>query len=89
MQGWAAWDAVAVAGTEVPPKYRRRSRALASRGELSTEGGKVRVVMFGVDGMSPNGVLSAHTPTMHRMMKEGAYTMHDRSVLPTSSSPMA
>ena len=50
-------------------------------------GGRIRVVMFGVDGMSPNGILSAHTPTMHRMMKEGAYTMHDRSVLPTSSSP--
>ena len=29
----------------VPPKYRRRSRALASRGELSTEGGRVRVVV--------------------------------------------
>ncbi len=48
---------------------------------------RVRVVMFGVDGMSTDGVLSAHTPTMHRMMQEGAYTMHDRSVLPTSSSP--
>ena len=45
LQGWAAWDAVAVAGTKVPPQYRRRSRALASRGELSTEGGKVRVVV--------------------------------------------
>ena len=48
---------------------------------------KVRVVMFGVDGMSPDGVRNANTPNMHRMMKEGAYTMHDRSVLPTSSSP--
>ena len=48
---------------------------------------KIRVVMFGVDGMSPDGVRNANTPNMHRMMREGSYTMHDRSVLPTSSSP--
>jgi hypothetical protein len=48
---------------------------------------KIHVVVFGVDGMSPDGVRKAHTPNMHRMMQEGAYTLHDRSVLPTSSSP--
>ena len=48
---------------------------------------KIHVVMFGVDGMSPDGVRRANTPNMHRMMQEGAYTFHDRSILPTSSSP--
>ena len=48
---------------------------------------QTHVVVFGVDGMSPDGVRQANTPNMHRMMQEGAYTMHDRSVLPTSSSP--
>jgi len=48
---------------------------------------KIHVVMFGVDGMSPDGVRRANTPNMHRMMQEGAYTLHDRSILPTSSSP--
>ena len=48
---------------------------------------KIHVVVFGVDGMSPDGVRHARTPHMHRMMQEGAYTLHARSVLPTSSSP--
>ena len=44
------------------------------------------VVVIGVDGMSPNGIANAVTPTMDRMMAEGASTMHARAVLPTSSS---
>jgi hypothetical protein len=47
----------------------------------------IHVVVFGVDGMSPDGVRHAHTPHMHQMMEHGAYTLHARSVLPTSSSP--
>ena len=47
----------------------------------------VRVIVFGVDGMSPDGVNKANTPNMHYMMEHGAYTLHARGVLPTSSSP--
>lgn len=45
------------------------------------------VVVFGVDGMSPNGVKHAKTPNMEFLMKNGAYTMHGRAVLPTVSTP--
>ena len=47
----------------------------------------IHVVVFGVDGMSPDGVRRANTPNMHLLMQQGAYTLHARSVLPTSSSP--
>ncbi|MEO6034464.1 MAG: alkaline phosphatase, partial [Verrucomicrobiota bacterium] len=45
------------------------------------------VVIVGCDGMSPNGVSKAHTPVMDQLMKEGAYTLHGRGVMPTTSSP--
>jgi len=45
------------------------------------------VVIIGCDGMSPDGIRKANTPTMDRMMKEGAYTLRARGVLPTVSSP--
>lgn len=44
-------------------------------------------IVVGCDGMSPNGVEVANTPVMDRLMKEGAYTLHARGVMPTSSSP--
>jgi predicted AlkP superfamily pyrophosphatase or phosphodiesterase len=37
--------------------------------------------------MSPDGVLKAHSTVMRELMKTGAYTMHARGVMPTSSSP--
>ncbi len=45
------------------------------------------VVIIGCDGMSPNGIQKAKTPIMNQLMKEGAYTMHARGVMPTVSSP--
>ena len=45
------------------------------------------VVVIGCDGMSPRGVIKANTPNMRKLMQEGAYTMHARGVMPTSSSP--
>jgi len=45
------------------------------------------VIIIGCDGMSPDGVVKADTPNMDRMMKEGAFTLHARGVMPTSSSP--
>lgn len=43
------------------------------------------VILIGVDGMSPNGVIQANTPIMDEMMKNGAHSFHARSVLPSSS----
>ncbi len=45
------------------------------------------VVIVGVDGMSPDGVRKAKAPNLARMMKEGAFTLHARGVMPTVSSP--
>lgn len=45
------------------------------------------IVVIGVDGMSPDGIKNAETPTLDRMIQNGASTMHARSVLPSSSSP--
>ena len=49
--------------------------------------GAEHVVIIGCDGMSPNGILKAKTPVMNQLMKEGAYTLHARGVMPTTSSP--
>lgn len=45
------------------------------------------IVVIGIDGMSPNGIKNASTPTMDSMIQNGAATMHAGSVLPSSSSP--
>lgn len=44
------------------------------------------VIVIGVDGMSPDGIHNADTPTMDYLMANGASTMQARAVLPTSSS---
>ena len=49
--------------------------------------GVKHVVIIGCDGMSPDGVQQAETPNMDALMERGAYTMHARAVMPTSSSP--
>ncbi|MGI9549788.1 MAG: alkaline phosphatase family protein, partial [Aurantibacter sp.] len=43
------------------------------------------VIVIGVDAMSPDGIINAVTPTLDEMMKNGAYTLNARGVLPTSS----
>ncbi len=45
------------------------------------------VIVIGIDGMSPDGVQKAKTPNMDEMMKNGAWTLKARGVLPSSSSP--
>lgn len=45
------------------------------------------VVVIGVDGMSPDGIAHAKTRHIDKLMREGAYTMHARGVMPTVSSP--
>src|SRR6516164_906642 len=49
--------------------------------------GVEHVVVIGVDGLSPEGIRRAKTPVLHRMMAEGASTLHARGVMPTVSSP--
>ena len=45
------------------------------------------VIVIGIDGLSPDGIIHAETPVLDSMMKHGAFTLHARGVLPTSSSP--
>jgi predicted AlkP superfamily pyrophosphatase or phosphodiesterase len=40
-----------------------------------------------VDGLSPDGVLQADAPNLKRLRQQGAWTLHARGVMPTSSSP--
>jgi predicted AlkP superfamily pyrophosphatase or phosphodiesterase len=45
------------------------------------------VVVFGVDGLSPDGVRHADAPNLKGLCEQGAWTFHARGVMPTSSSP--
>ena len=44
------------------------------------------VVVIGFDGLSPDGLEKAVTPTFDKIINEGAYTFQARAVLPSSSS---
>lgn len=44
------------------------------------------IVLIGLDGLSPDGILQANTPVLDLMVSEGAHTFKARSVLPSSSS---
>ena len=48
--------------------------------------GVKHVIVIGVDAMSPDGIINAKTPVLDEIMKNGAYTLNARGVLPTSSS---
>lgn len=45
------------------------------------------VLVIGCDGMGSLAFTSSNAPVMHRLMKEGAWTLRARGVMPTSSSP--
>ena len=45
------------------------------------------VVVIGVDGLSPIGILRTETPHINALVQRGAHTWHARGVMPTSSSP--
>lgn len=45
------------------------------------------VVLIGLDAMGGYGVQRARTPSLNRIIREGAWTIHARSVRPTESSP--
>jgi predicted AlkP superfamily pyrophosphatase or phosphodiesterase len=43
------------------------------------------VIIFGIDGLSPDGVQKAEAPHLQHFAQEGAYTWHARAVMPSSS----
>lgn len=43
------------------------------------------VIVIGVDGLSPDGVIKAETPVLDDMMAKGSWSLHARGVLPTTS----
>ncbi|HTX37904.1 MAG TPA: alkaline phosphatase family protein [Bryobacteraceae bacterium] len=45
------------------------------------------VIVFGVDGLSVDGVNRSNSPRLHQMMQESAWTLEARGVMPTLSSP--
>jgi predicted AlkP superfamily pyrophosphatase or phosphodiesterase len=45
------------------------------------------VVVIGCDGFGSVGFTANNTPVLHKLMREGSYTLHARGVMPTSSSP--
>lgn len=44
------------------------------------------VIVIGIDAMSVGGMMQANTPHFHEYMKNGAYSLHARNVLPTVSA---
>jgi predicted AlkP superfamily pyrophosphatase or phosphodiesterase len=60
---------------------------VTGRSARAQPGGVEHVVIVGVDGLSPDGIRTATTPVLGRLMREGASTLHARGVMPTSSSP--
>lgn len=45
------------------------------------------VIIIGVDAMSVGGIMQANTPHFHDYMKNGAYSLRARNVMPTISAP--
>lgn len=45
------------------------------------------VLIIGIDGLSSEGVRTAATPNIHKLMDRGAWTLQSRGVMPTVSSP--
>ncbi len=50
------------------------------------DAGSERVLIIGVDALSPDGIRQAHTPHLDSLMSGGAYSLAARAVLTTSSS---
>jgi predicted AlkP superfamily pyrophosphatase or phosphodiesterase len=49
--------------------------------------GVMSVVLFLVDGMRPDGLKQADTPTFDRLLASGAHTFSARTVMPSSTLP--
>ena len=46
-----------------------------------------RAILCSIDGMRPDGLQAAQTPTIDRLIAEGASTMQARTVMPSSTLP--
>ncbi|TDB62377.1 alkaline phosphatase family protein [Arundinibacter roseus] len=46
-----------------------------------------RLVIIGVDGLSPDGIQKAPTPTLDSLIRSGSWSMQAKAVYPSSSSP--
>jgi len=46
-----------------------------------------RCVLFSVDGMRPDGLVAADAPFLKQRMREGAYTLSSRTVMPSVTLP--
>src|SRR5205814_1178877 len=55
-----------------------------ARGAVS---GVEHVLIIGCDGFGSLGFTASNSPVLHRLMRGGAFTLHARGVMPTSSSP--
>ena len=49
--------------------------------------GARHMIVIGIDGLSVDGLTKADTPALRMLMKQGAYSLKARAVMPTSSSP--
>ena len=61
--------------------------AMAGMGHASSVAAQTvrHVIVIGVDGLSPDGVMQADTPTLDNMMANGSWSLHARGVMPTTS----
>ena len=70
--------------------FRILSLLVASGAAISSQGAVKKaehVVIIGCDGFGSIGFTATNAPVLHKLMREGAYTLHARGVLPTVSSP--
>ena len=55
---------------------------------VSCQSGKTkRIILIGIDGLSTDGIQCAKTPNLNRLIKDGAFTLKARGVMPTVSAP--
>jgi predicted AlkP superfamily pyrophosphatase or phosphodiesterase len=47
----------------------------------------MRVILVMIDGLRPDAIAAANTPTLHGIMQRGAYTLSARSVMPSVTLP--
>ena len=46
-----------------------------------------RVILLGIDGLSTDGIQTVNTPNLDRLIRDGAFTLKARGVMPTVSAP--
>jgi predicted AlkP superfamily pyrophosphatase or phosphodiesterase len=59
---------------------------LAAPCNAAIDGAK-HILVIGCDGFGSVAFTSTNAPVLHRLMRDGAHTLHARGVMPTTSSP--